>query len=181
MQIVQEPSRPQLERQLDCDAGGGAVVAPPVAAEVELITAQAAAAEIPLARWRRTIARLRRDPGLDSAEQPMDALTECKLELILLREENARLKSALHRPPNVGALVDELRLLAGAQAEVDNADAAWDALTSSYVLHEALLQGISEVDAAINALRMRLPHVPEDVASRLSLERAALASAVGAA
>ncbi|MGA2010102.1 MAG: hypothetical protein ABSH51_06165 [Solirubrobacteraceae bacterium] len=104
--------------------------------------------------WRRTAA-VRGEAGAyhekaRGSEEPMT------LELILLREQVARLKTECHRPADLGAVIDHMRHLTVALAEVENEDDAWSALTDVLVMRDGLNRASAEAEAAIGAARQRL-------------------------
>jgi hypothetical protein len=78
----------------------------------------------PGSRFRR---RLERFKGLaESHELPgsLDDEAEMRLQLMLLREENARLKAARHQPPSLGTAIDRVRMLSTPATEAEQADDA---------------------------------------------------------
>jgi hypothetical protein len=80
-----------------------------------------------------------------------------RAELVLLREENARLKAAEHEPPSFGRLLSRARSLPGAQiAHEEYADEAAQALIDVVVLRESLLEVCAELECAMGAVRARL-------------------------
>ena len=103
-------------------------------------------------RRRLGAIKLDRDAGAQ-----VDGTLELKLELILLREENVRLKSERHRPFDVGTMIDQLRLRAGELDRAETIDEAWSALGQYLLLRENLAQADSEVQSAIAALGERFP------------------------
>ncbi len=124
-------------------------------------------------RRRLGAIKLDRDAGAQ-----VDGTLELKLELILLREENVRLKSERHRPFDVGTMIDQLRLRAGELDRAETIDEAWSALGQYLLLRENLAQADSEVQSAIAALGERFPglldHTP---AGRIGLASASVAVA----
>lgn len=120
-------------------------------------------------RGRR--ARLR--PHLRSADESsagrrgVDGDSELEVELMLLREENARLKVAHHRSSDIGAVIDQIRGLAVADADPqagaevreldgDRGDEIWTALSELLVIREGLEQVCDEMESAIGAVRERI-------------------------
>ena len=108
------------------------------------------------APFQRAIDRLRRDRDAAWADDSSDESAELRLELLLLREENARLKSDRYRPPDLGTLIDYLRHLANPSAEPVTVDDAWSALCGCLAVREALTQAHSETETAIDALERQL-------------------------
>ena len=108
------------------------------------------------APFHRAIDRLRGDRDAAWADESSDESAELRLELLLLREENARLKSDRCRPPDLGTLIDYLRHLANPSAEPVTDDDAWSALCGCLAFREALTQARSEAETAIDALERQL-------------------------
>jgi hypothetical protein len=104
-------------------------------------------------RLRRRLARLRPDRKPGSA---VDDVSEVRLELMLLREQNMRLLSDRHRPFDLGTLIDQLRLR-GSTFQVTTDDDAWALLGEYLLLRENLDLIMAEIDAAIGHVRARLP------------------------
>jgi hypothetical protein len=78
-------------------------------------------------------------------------------ELVLLREENARLKAAGHQEPDLGALLDRARSLpAGGAGADDRADEAAQLLVEGMVMRESLLGLCQEIGRSMAALEARL-------------------------
>lgn len=102
-----------------------------------------------LERFRRGLGRLR------SGETPDD---EANLELavLLLREENARLKADLHRPTDVGTMTAMMRRTAAEQGEDELSDEVWSLLSDCLVIQEELTQACEEIKTAMTAVQQRL-------------------------
>jgi hypothetical protein len=82
-------------------------------------------------------------------------------ELVLLREENARMKVDAARPPGPGRAVERIRgVVAAVEAvpakEPDGGDEAWHALAEATMLREVLTDMCEEVQGAIAAVQNRL-------------------------
>jgi hypothetical protein len=112
------------------------------------------------ARVRRAIDRLRHDGDKPRAEAAGDEVAELKLELLLIREENARLKANRHRPPDLGTLIDYLRFTGDPGANLATLDDAWSVLCECLAIREALTQAYRENEAAIRAIEQRLREAP---------------------
>jgi hypothetical protein len=110
----------------------------------------------PFARFRRSIERFRIDGDEPATGGPFDDDRELEQELMLLREENVRLKVGRHRVSDIGTLIDQLRLVAVGEGEADAADEAWSILTECIVMREGLEQACAEIETAIGAVRRRL-------------------------
>jgi hypothetical protein len=129
----------------------------------------------PAGRFRR---RLERFKGLaDTLDLPgsLDDEAELKLQLMLLREENARLKAARHQPPSAGTMIDRVRMLPTPATEAEQADDAWSLLADCLVIREGLDQACVEITRAIESVRDRL----ETIADRIDSSMPASARASG--
>ncbi|MBV9915216.1 MAG: hypothetical protein JO153_01845 [Solirubrobacterales bacterium] len=100
--------------------------------------------------------RLGADGDPDHADAAGEDLAELQLDLLLLREENARLKSERHRPHDLGRLIDHVRAVAAQELAVENAEEGWRLLSECFLLREALAQAGVETEAAIAAVQQRL-------------------------
>src|SRR5450755_1624744 len=104
-------------------------------------------------------ARFRRLRG-DARTQANGALgedeTALKHQVMLLSEENARLKAACHRPSDIGTLIDQMRLLGVQEDEGEVLDEAWTMLSECLVIREGLEQACIEIQSAIGDVRARL-------------------------
>ena len=113
------------------------------------------AAETP--RPRR---RFRRDAGtLDDDGRTADGepLASIHAELVLLREENARLKAAQHRRSDISRLLDRARSLPAATADSGGAsDDTAQLLFDGLVIRESLLEICREIERAMVAFEARL-------------------------
>jgi hypothetical protein len=115
----------------------------------------------PFGRFRRGLDRMRIDG--DAAKPGEEDEAELRLELTLLREENARLKASHHRPSDVGTLIEQLRLVAGNGGEAEALDEAWSLLTECLVIREGLERACTEIQAAIGSVQQRLRTLSVDV------------------
>jgi len=127
------------------------------------------------ARVRRAIDRLRQDSDTPWTEASGDEVAELKLELLLLREENARLKADRHRPPDLGTLIDYLRFVGDPAANLTTHDDAWSVLCDCLALHEALTQAHRENKTAIRAIEQRLREAPRPTRDISSLSLSSIA------
>ncbi|MBV8998828.1 MAG: hypothetical protein JO304_07200 [Solirubrobacterales bacterium] len=107
-------------------------------------------------RLRRSIDRLARDGDAVWAEGSTDDCAELRLEVLLLREENARLKADRHRPVDLGVIIEYLRLIGSQRARPETDEDAWGALSDCHVIREALAQASIEIELAISALEAQL-------------------------
>jgi hypothetical protein len=81
---------------------------------------------------------------------------DVELTMMLLREENARLKAERHRPAGVGVMVDRLRVIASDQDQYEGADDVWGLLSECMTIHDGLARACGEVQDAITAVEERL-------------------------
>jgi hypothetical protein len=101
-------------------------------------------------RFRRRRMEQRGPGGAESVE-------EAFAELVLLREENARLKAARHQLPSFGRVVGQMRALpAPGDEAAQAADEAAEMLAEVVVMRESLLQVCEELERAMASVRARL-------------------------
>ena len=93
--------------------------------------------------------------GTDGA-LAVESLAAVQAELLLLREENARLKAAPHLGPDVGALLGQARTFAGARDDGELADETERLLVEGLVIRESLLELCQEIERAMVAFEARL-------------------------
>ena len=104
-------------------------------------------------RFRRVAGTLE-DDGRPGAGDPLDSV---HAELVLLREENARLKAAQHRRADVGRLLDRARSLPSATADSEGAgDDTAQLLFDGLVIRESLLEICREIERAMVAFEAKL-------------------------
>jgi hypothetical protein len=115
-------------------------------------TATAQAGREPFARFRR----FRGDAQVKVDGETVEDELALKLQVMLLSEENARLKAAQHRPSDIGTLIDQMRLLGAQEGESELLDEAWTMLSECLVIREGLEQACIEIQAAIGDVRARL-------------------------
>jgi hypothetical protein len=107
----------------------------------------------PRRRFRRVAGALEDDRRL-AAGDPLDSV---HAELVLLREENARLKAAQHRRADVGRLLDRARSLPSATADSEGAgDDTAQLLFDGLVIRESLLEICREIERAMVAFEAKL-------------------------
>jgi len=113
------------------------------------------AADTPRGRRRfRRVAGTLDDDGRPGAGDPLDSV---HAELVLLREENARLKAAQHRRADVGRLLDRARSLPAATADSGGAsDDTAQLLFDGLVIRESLLEICREIERAMVAFEAKL-------------------------
>lgn len=97
--------------------------------------------------------RLREDTAsaADSA-----ALMALHAEVVLLREENARLKAAEHERPGLSSLLRQVGALPGMALTEDVTDDAAHLLTDILVLRESLLEACGDIRRSLEAVEDRL-------------------------
>lgn len=101
-------------------------------------------------RFRRR--RRARDDGAAAQSVP-----EMRAELVLLREENARLMAAEHGPTTFGRLLGRARSLPTSHiAHEEYADEAAQALVEVVVLRDSLLEVCGELERSLGAVRAQL-------------------------
>jgi hypothetical protein len=106
----------------------------------------------------------RRRPATAPDAAGGETLLAAQAELTMLREENARLQSAQHQVPDVGAVLGRLRALplatdavaAPATTADDRADDAATLLLEGLVMRDALLQVCQELTQAVAQMEARL-------------------------
>src|SRR4051812_18711241 len=104
------------------------------------------------AAGRLRFRRRRSDHHGDGADEAAALLAE----LVLLREENARLKAGRHQLPSLGRLVGQARTLGQSGAEEDAADEAAGMLVEAVVLRDSLLEVCEELERSMASVRARL-------------------------
>jgi hypothetical protein len=102
----------------------------------------------PLRRFGRREARAA-DPGSESLEAVL-------AEVVLLREENARLKADRHRPASLGRVLAQIGAMPEEPDEADVADDTAQMLVEAMVLRESLLEVCRELEQAIGGVTARL-------------------------
>jgi hypothetical protein len=104
--------------------------------------------------------RFRRDAGAledDARTADGEPLASIHAELVLLREENARLKAAQHRRSDISRLLDRARSLPAATADSGGAsDDTAQLLFDGLVIRESLLEICREIERAMVAFEAKL-------------------------
>jgi hypothetical protein len=89
-----------------------------------------------------------------------DSTAALRAELVLLQEENARLKAARHQQPDLGTFLERARALPAAGADREEAgDEAAEMLLESLVLRDSLLKVCEELTGSMLAVESRLREV----------------------
>lgn len=111
----------------------------------------------PFDRFRRRLERFR---GLGDAEivpGSLDDESELRLQVMSLREENARLKAGRHQPAGAGSTIDRIRLLSSqVTSQEAAANDAWSLLTDCLIIREGLQQVCLEMQQTIGVIQERL-------------------------
>jgi hypothetical protein len=156
--VTESTGNGELVELTTANVAGGS--APTAAGE-----AQETAQREPFGRFRRRLERIRSVPESEADAISIGGEAELKLQLMLLREENARLKSARHQPASPGSVIDRVRLLSTTYDDGEALDDAWAVLNECLVIREGLDEMCAEILRAIERVRERL-------ALTLSIERA---------
>jgi hypothetical protein len=117
----------------------------------------------------RRFARRRSD-----VDGPDESLSELHAELVLLREENARLKAAEHKGPDIDGLLIRARSLSAARDDdAGLADESQRVLVEGLVIRESLLEICRQIERAMGSFEARLRALPggQDVGSDALLPR----------
>jgi hypothetical protein len=101
--------------------------------------------------------RFRRRRAEQHGSTGADPIEEALAELVLLREENARLKAARHQVPSFGHVVGQMRAMPDIDHRAeDAADEAAEMLAEVVVLRDSLLEVCAELERAMATVRARL-------------------------
>ncbi len=103
--------------------------------------------------------KLERAKGLIEEQEftgSTDQEDDLRLQVLLLQEENARLKAARHKPADPGSLIEEVRALADSSSVNDLLDETWSVLGECLALREGLDRACIEIQAAMTSVRERL-------------------------
>ncbi|MDA0169562.1 hypothetical protein OJ998_10750 [Solirubrobacter taibaiensis] len=99
----------------------------------------------------------RRRADFDALEVAGESLGALRAELTLLREENARLKTAPHQAPDIAALLGRARTLPGAlMDDAGLGDEITRVLVEGLVVRESLLEICQEIERAMVSFEARL-------------------------
>lgn len=114
---------------------------------------RAAVAEAPDEPRRRF--RRRADRGEEMGEP--ESFAAVRAELLLLREENARLKASQHQRADVSRLIGRARSLAAAEPDRDSvSDDVEQLLVEGLLIRESLLEICQEVERSMVAFEGKL-------------------------
>jgi hypothetical protein len=107
--------------------------------------------DVPRRRFRR-----RSDRG-DEIAGDAESFEILRAELLLLREENARLKAAQHQRADVSRLIGRARSLAAAEPDRDSvSDDVEQLLVEGLLIRESLLEICQEVERSMVAFEGKL-------------------------
>jgi hypothetical protein len=98
----------------------------------------------------------RRKRANRAREEVMDAAPDLEVEVTLLREENARLKTELRRPADLGTAIRKLREIASESGEAEAGDYALAAFASALAVSAGLERACLELETASASVRGRL-------------------------
>jgi hypothetical protein len=105
----------------------------------------------PRRRFRRRLDRI------DAVAGDPEALAAVHAELVLLREENARLKAAQHQRVDISRLLGRARSLSSSEGDRDNVgDDTEQLLVEGLVIRESLLEICQEIERAMVAFEAKL-------------------------
>jgi hypothetical protein len=86
-----------------------------------------------------------------------ESLASLHAELVLLREENARLKAAQHQSSDIGRLLGRARSLSSAKVDRDGlTDETAQMLVDGLVIRESLLEICQEIERSMVAFEAKL-------------------------
>ena len=99
----------------------------------------------------------RRRADFEALEVAGESLGALRAELVLLREENARLKAAPHQAPDIASLLGRARSLPSVRLDDDSvADETTRVLVEGLVIRESLLEICQEIERAMVSFEARL-------------------------
>ena len=99
----------------------------------------------------------RRSADVEALEVAGESLGALHAELLLLREENARLKAAPHQAPDIVQLLGRARSLPNARPDSDSVgDETTRVLVEGLVIREALLEICQEIERAMVSFEAKL-------------------------
>ncbi len=107
-------------------------------------------------KFRRGFERFRGDSDAYAGAEGQNGESDLELTVLLLREENARLKAERHRPRDVGTMIQHLRRIADEHGEDELSDEVWSLLSECMVIREELDQACIEIKAAMTAVQEHL-------------------------
>jgi hypothetical protein len=124
---------------------------------------------IPIATRRRRFLRVGQ-PNAVELSAAGESLSSLRAELVILREENARLKAGKHQPLGVGELLERTRSLTKTAVHGDNlVDETAQMLAESLVIRESLLEICREFERLMVALAGKLSALESPTAALRSV------------
>jgi hypothetical protein len=129
-------------------------------AESELMPQAEGQRPQPFRRFRSAAARAGIDAGY---------LESIQTELVLLREENARLRFERAQAPDPDSMIERLKALSVAQPpNEDHRDEAWHLVGEVLVMREVLIDVCKEIGQTMITLQTRLSELGLDLPDRLA-------------
>jgi hypothetical protein len=114
----------------------------------------------PFRRFRSAAGRSGSDAGY---------LESIQTELVLLREENARLRFQRAQPPDADSMIERLKALSVAQpSSEDHRDEAWHLVSEALVMREVLIDVCKEIGQTMITLQTRLSELGLDLPDRMA-------------
>ena len=113
----------------------------------------------PFRRFRSSAGRSSGDAGY---------LESIQSELVLLREENARLRFQRAQPPGAESMIERLKALSVASASEDHRDEAWHLVSEALVMREVLIDVCKEIGQTMITLQTRLSELGLDLPDRVA-------------
>jgi hypothetical protein len=95
-------------------------------------------------------------------------LESIQTELVLLREENARLRFQRAQPPDADSMIERLKALSVASPSEDHRDEAWHLVGEALVMREVLIDVCKEIGQTMITLQTRLSELGLDLPDRMS-------------
>ena len=109
------------------------------------------------------IERLLSDGDAEEHVKTSGSDADLRLQVMLLREENAMLKAERHRRVDVGMLIEDMRFVAARHGQHQPLDDAHSVLTECLLIREELERVCADVQAAIATLRTQLGELTVDI------------------
>jgi hypothetical protein len=116
-------------------------------------------------------ARTRRIGGRTGVD--VGYLERVETELVLLREENARLRLERAQRPDAGPMIERLKTLSAIEPpDHDHRDEAWHLISQALVMRDVLIDVCKEIGQTTITLQTRLSDLAPDLADRVGEVRA---------
>jgi hypothetical protein len=107
--------------------------------------------------WTRRLRRPRPRPPMEGDLEGTEPLAALHAEVVLLREENARLRGAQHQRAEIGRLLGRARALPSTAVDRDSVgDDAAQLLIEGLVIRESLLEICEEIERSMVAFEAKL-------------------------